>query len=527
MDYDNEYAAMQEKIRLLNSSPQTKEAKNVRTRGTEQIASAKSKNHQKDPIRSQSDTKPPPETENIYGSTSGERIDTNFSMDQKDSRKIRNGEARNSEKEIPHTSVAEEEVTSTQLTVVDNDEEFRRLMLRHGTFAINGSLVEHEMSEMHKEIPDFEDSNWEKVKGFARRQTQKFNAKYRREKIVVTHDKDFEQEIGVLRKVQQARVNTERRIDTIMNAFEMIERSLSQLSKDWAVLASVTQSNPESGLQKEQEKHQLAMAELRDIARKIDFQAHQFKMRNAMMIDDINKGLAPQWKKCSKGMNEVQNLLQERRDALLEMDFFKNKVTKLKAEYAGNLQHPRIIRNEMKSQTWQKKYDTITSQCEESCQKHIKRSQSACAAAASALVGNLQMSFLKLEQHWTPMFSNIYANPLMLLEEKSRTLSTLISAPATAADHFNHEGIVLSGTLDALVSPLEDNRGVYHITMLYGDHPTHGPHLHARSDNEMRHVDTSTLRIISMVNIPRNNEDEEDVPEPRSLLTEKMKMSIL
>lgn len=173
--------------------------------------------------------------------------------------------------------------------------------------------------------------NWEKVKGFCRRQTQKFSEQYRNADR--TRDEIAEESVvqvqtyrstaqSIMQKLERISFNT---ADTIL-CLEGIKEDLKHLTGESFATSASRLEMVALAMRKHQETAQANIA------------TSCAKLKT--YIDE-----------CSS----IENIAADRKAKKLEYDFFRNKVASLRANPPGD--PARIPRNEIRVQEWQKLYE--------------------------------------------------------------------------------------------------------------------------------------------------------------------------
>lgn len=173
--------------------------------------------------------------------------------------------------------------------------------------------------------------NWEKVKGFCRRQTQKVNESYRQ----AYSTKDDESDAG------------HRRIQTYRRVAQSVAARMDQFNNTMATAIALMESM----------KEELKLVDVEDVnttASKLELACLAMRKNQDSLQASLTDASVKLRKYCDECVG-IDNMAEDRKAKKLEYDFFKNKLDKLR-------QHPpsdpaRIPRNEARLNEWQAAYD--------------------------------------------------------------------------------------------------------------------------------------------------------------------------
>ena len=177
--------------------------------------------------------------------------------------------------------------------------------------------------------------DWEKVKGFARRQTQAVKEKMNDAPHTV--DPAFNEMV-------EGFVNLRLGAKGVEQKLQMLESHLSAANQ---IICDLGQSLSQ-GHQNE---------EVLVYARKLDIFKNESANRMASLSATF-KSCIGELAKFGNEANQLEMLLDDRRDKVLEYDFFRNKLESLRASPPSDT--GRIPRNEHRMNEWKAKYDDIT-----------------------------------------------------------------------------------------------------------------------------------------------------------------------
>lgn len=177
--------------------------------------------------------------------------------------------------------------------------------------------------------------DWEKIKGFARRQTQA--AKEKVNNAPHTIDPAFNVQVEAFVNLRIGAKSTEQKLQLLQDHLNAANQIVSELGQ-----------NLSQGHNNE---------EILVYARKLDI----FKNESATRINNLSatfNSCIAELDKFRNEANQLEMLLEDRRDKVLEYDFFKNKLEGLRANPPQDT--GRIPRNEARMNEWKAKYDDIT-----------------------------------------------------------------------------------------------------------------------------------------------------------------------
>jgi hypothetical protein len=222
--------------------------------------------------------------------------------------------------------------------------------------------------------------NWEKVKGFCRRQTQKINENYRHAEFT----KDEESEVAVKRVKMYRKV-----AGTCASRFEKVSANIADTI---AMLESI--------------KEDLRLIEVEDInatATKLELACLAMRKQHEVLSATINLE-AGKLRRFFDECAGVDQIVEDRRAKKLEFDFFRNKVADLK-------RHPpsdpaRIPRNEARVDEWQRAYDDANDRLKNLTHKLTLQGVRSISDAATGSATGVTKHYSECSQTWRTLFGN-------------------------------------------------------------------------------------------------------------------------
>ena len=191
-------------------------------------------------------------------------------------------------------------------------------------------------------------NNWDQVKGFFRRKTQKFTETYRN--ASKTTDPVVDQNVATVMEFQKRIRSLHSNMNGLGNALNQTLAMMDAVKDDLAALGAASVENLTEG------SKCLEMA-VRDMRSKLENLQGQFAKDTESRVQ------------FDKDCERLKAILEERKTTMLEYDFFRNKVAALREKPPADT--ARIPRNEARLDDWGKQYDTQTEKVKQLCQQLI------------------------------------------------------------------------------------------------------------------------------------------------------------
>lgn len=214
--------------------------------------------------------------------------------------------------------------------------------------------------------------SWETVKAFCRRQNQSFSERYRN----VSKTEDLETEGAIQRVLQLATIsfNTAERMQKIAVHLDAVTGLLDAMQADFSNFGVAANGTIECA------------GALLVTSKKLELTVQDMQLRCAALTKSFGDAAGP-LRKFSGEANQLHVMTEDRKEKMLEYDFFRNKVAALRASPPSDA--ARIPRNEARLADWQRAYDEANQRVRRTAHMLTENGSRALLVASGALTADL------------------------------------------------------------------------------------------------------------------------------------------
>ena len=257
--------------------------------------------------------------------------------------------------------------------------------------------------------------SWETVKGFCRRQTQNFKENFQH--ASKTEDAEFD---SIYQRFQSTFSQAKRVSSRVVG----VHHDLVDVIGHYDKLKDDLNMGDVNSVQS---------SEMQTAAKRVELATLDFRQKFGALDQTLQDTIA-QLSKYQQEATQVTNVIDDRKMKMLEFDFFRNKLSDLRANPPADT--TRIPRNEQRLNEWSTAYQEANARCKQMLINLHENGEKLVLLAASVLTVDAGRFFLELGKTANVLFLGTAAPPKSLrqteLEAGSLAPQVQTTSPTTA-----------------------------------------------------------------------------------------------
>lgn len=242
--------------------------------------------------------------------------------------------------------------------------------------------------------------SWETVKGFCRRQTQTFKESFQH--ASKTEDAEFD---AIYQRFQSTFSQAKR----VHSRVAGVHRDLVDMIGHYDKLKDDLNMGDVNSVQS---------SEMQTAAKRVELATLDFRSKFTPLDQTLQDTIA-QLSKYQQEANQVSNVIDDRKMKMLEFDFFRNKLSDLRANPPADT--ARIPRNEARLTEWSTAYQEANSRCKQMLTSLHENGEKLVLLAASVLTVDAGRFFLELGKTANVLFLGTSVAPKSLRQTELET----------------------------------------------------------------------------------------------------------